>query len=189
MRQQHASRQGDERVEKRRPTALMSILARLWHRSPAAPEGLAASGDTLGEIARLPPDQALHRLLATAEGLNARQVKARLRSVGPNQVAHQARHTIIGELVSRSINPLNPAASYLSGDQRVAIVIAVMVALSISLGFVQEHRSNRAADALRRMVRITATVHRSYLAQRKSMTKSLLSSSCPATSCCCRPAT
>jgi P-type Mg2+ transporter len=182
-------------VEKHRWIAFISVLGRAWRRSPAAPEGLAASGNALGEIARLAPDEALHHLLGTAEGLTPGQVKARLRSVGPNQVAHQARHTIIGELVSRSINPLNlllltlAAASYLSGDQRVAIVIAVMVALSISLGFVQEHRSNRAADALRRMVRITATVHRSYLAQRKSMTKSLLSSSCPATSCCCRPAT
>ena len=35
-----------------------------------------------------------------------------------------------------------------------------MVALSISLGFIQEHRSNKAADALRRMVLIKATVRR-----------------------------
>ena len=143
-----------------------SMLARLWRRAPAAPEGLATSGNTLGEIAGLAPDEALRRLLGTPEGLTPEQVKARLRSVGPNQVTQHVRHTIIGELVSRSINPLNlllltlAAASYLSGDQRVAIVIAVMVALSISLGFIQEHRSNKAADALRRMVLITATVRR-----------------------------
>ncbi|HZL62529.1 MAG TPA: magnesium-translocating P-type ATPase [Pseudolabrys sp.] len=153
-------------MEKRHPTTFRSRLARLWQRTPAAPEGLAASGDILGEIARLPPDAALHRVHASAEGLTPGQVKGRLRTVGPNQVAHQARHTIIGELVSRSINPLNlllltlAAASFLSGDQRVAIVIAIMVVLSISLGFVQEHRSNKAADALQRMVRITATVRR-----------------------------
>ena len=119
----------------------MSILARVWRRSPVAPEGLAASGDSLGEIARLAPDEALHRLHGTAEGLTPGQVKARLRAVGPNQVAQQVRHTIIGELVSRSINPLNlllltlAAASYLSGDQRVAIVIAVMVAPEHLAGF------------------------------------------------------
>jgi len=146
-------------VEKHHWIAFTSVLARVWHRSPIAPEGLAASGVSLGEIARLPPDEALQRLGGTAEGLNAGQVKARLRSVGPNQVAKAANRTIIGELVSRSINPLNlllltlAVASYVSGDQRVAIVIAVMVALSISQGFIQEHRSNRAADALRRVVR------------------------------------
>jgi len=94
-------------VEKHHWIAFTSVLARVWHRSPIAPEGLAASGVSLGEIARLPPDEALQRLGGTAEGLNAGQVKARLRSVGPNQVAKAAHHTIIGELVSRSINPLN----------------------------------------------------------------------------------
>jgi magnesium-transporting ATPase (P-type) len=39
-------------------------------------------------------------------------------------------------------------------------VIAVMVVLSISLGFIQEHRSNNAVDKLRRMVSINATVRR-----------------------------
>ena len=51
-------------------------------------------------------------------------------------------------------------ASYFLGDQRAAIVIAVMVLLSISLSFIQEHRSNNAADKLQRMVSITATVRR-----------------------------
>ena len=51
-------------------------------------------------------------------------------------------------------------ASYFLGDQRAAIVIAVMVILSISLSFIQEHRSNNAADKLQRMVSITATVRR-----------------------------
>jgi Mg2+-importing ATPase len=153
-------------VKTRRWTAFMAILARAWRRPPVAPNGSAASGDTLGEIARLAPDEALHRLRAAAEGLTPGQVKARLRSVGPNQVAHQARHTIVGELVGRSINPLNlllltlATASYVIGDQRVAIMIAVMVLLSVSLGFIQEHRSNMAAAALRRMVRITASVRR-----------------------------
>jgi P-type Mg2+ transporter len=51
-------------------------------------------------------------------------------------------------------------ASYFLGDQRAAIVIAIMVILSISLSFIQEHRSNNAADKLQRMVSITATVRR-----------------------------
>src|SRR6185437_13140778 len=133
-------------------------------RLPAAPEGLAASGVSLGEIAGLAPGEALHRLQGSAEGLTPGEAAARLRVIGPNQIAHQVRHTIVGEIFSRSVNPLNlllltlAAASFLSGDQRVAIVI--MVALSISLGFLQEHRSNKAADALRRMVLTTASVRR-----------------------------
>ena len=108
----------------------------------------------------------MERLSSAAAGLTADQVEERLRSAGLNQVAHQARHTILGELIGRSINPLNllllslATASYFLGDQRAAIVIAVMVVLSISLSFIQEHRSNNAADKLQRLVSINATVRR-----------------------------
>ena len=149
-----------------KPIAITPILARGGRQAAKAPEGSAASGKTLGEIACLSPDAALQRLSSTAAGLTPDQVEERLRSAGLNQVAHQARHTIFGELVGRSINPLNllllslATASYFLGDQRAAIVIAVMVVLSISLSFIQEHRSNNAADKLQRMVSINATVRR-----------------------------
>ncbi len=90
----------------------------------------------------------------------------RLHAVGPNEIAHEAHHSILGELLSRSINPLNvllltlAAASYFIGDARASVVIAIMVFLSVSLGFLQEHRSTKAAEALRRMVRNKATVRR-----------------------------
>jgi P-type Mg2+ transporter len=153
-------------VNKSGSIALTSIFARGRHRPPNVPEGSASSGKALGEVARLSPDETLQRLSSTAGGLTPDQVEERLRSVGRNQVAHQARHTILGELVGRSINPLNlllltlATASYFLGDQRAAIVIAVMVVLSISLSFIQEHRSNNAADKLQRMVSITTTVRR-----------------------------
>ena len=153
-------------MSKSGPIVPTSIFARWRRRPPDAPEGSSASGKALSEIAVLSPDEALQRLSSSAGGLTPDQVKQQLRSVGRNEVAHQARHTILGEVVSRSINPLNllllslATASYFLGDQRAAIVIAVMVGLSIALGFIQEHRSNKAADALRRMVLITASVRR-----------------------------
>ena len=164
------SAQGDVCLNKSGPIAPTSIFAPGQRRPPDIPEGSAASGKVLGAVARLSPEEALQRLSSTAVGLTPRQVKARLRSAGPNQVAREARHTILGELVGRSINPLNAlllalaTTSYFLGDQRAAIMIAVMVVLSISLGFIQEHRSNNAADKLRRMVLITATVRRQVAA-------------------------
>ena len=148
------------------PMATTALLAPRGHRASKAPEGSPTSGKVLGEIAGLPPDQALEKLASTAAGLTADQVEERLRLAGQNQVARQAHHTILGELIGRSINPLNvlllslAIASYFLGDQRAAIVIAVMVVLSISLSFIQEHRSNNAAEKLQRMVSITATVRR-----------------------------
>ena len=146
--------------------AFGSVLARFRRRPAVVAEGSAASGQALGEVACLSPEATLSRLHCRAEGLSTAEAGERLATVGPNQVAHQAHHSTLGELVGRSINPLNlllftlATVSYFLGDQRAAIVIAVMVLLSIALGFIQEHRSNRAADDLRRMVQNKATVRR-----------------------------
>jgi P-type Mg2+ transporter len=147
-------------------SALTRAFARLRRSSSAVSESSIASGETLGEFARVSPEDAMLRLRSAPDGLASDEAARRLRLVGPNQVAHAARHTILGELVGRSINPLNglllalAIASYFLGDQRAAIVIAVMVVLSVSLGFLQEHRSNKAADDLRRMVLTKATLRR-----------------------------
>ena len=86
-------------------------------------------------MARCSADEALQRLGSSASGLTTEEAQARLRSVGPNEMAREARHTVLGEIISRSLNPLNlllltlAAASYFIGDQRAAFVIAVMVVL------------------------------------------------------------
>ena len=146
--------------------AVMSALGRFGHRPSTAVEGTAKSGETLGEVACLSPEEALHRLGTAPDGLAPDEAAERLRLVGRNQVAQGPRHTILRELVGRSINPLNgllltlAIVSYFLGDRRAALVIVVMVILSVSLGFLQEHRSNKAADDLRRMVQTKATLRR-----------------------------
>jgi Mg2+-importing ATPase len=146
--------------------ATPSFLKRLWRSSRGVVHQRPAGADSLAECARLSADDTLARLRSAACGLAADEAGRRLRVAGPNRVIHEARHTLIGELVNRTINPLNllllslAAASYALGDLRAAIMIGVMVILSTSLSFIQEHRSNKAADALRKMVHTTATVVR-----------------------------
>ena len=141
-------------------------FARFVQRPLTSTAGSTASGVSLAGVAGCSPEEALQRLGSSAEGLTTVEVATRLRSVGLNEVAHEVRHTILVEIISRSINPLNllllmlAATSYVLGDQRAAVVIAVMVVLSVSLGFYQEHRSTKAADALRRMVQNKATLRR-----------------------------
>ena len=148
---------------------IRSISARLWRRTSNSEAGSVASSVPLGEVARCSTEEAFQRLGSSAIGLTTEEAEARLRSVGPNEVAHEVRHTVLGEIVSRSMNPLNlllltlAATSFFIGDERAAIVIAIMVLLSVSLGFFQEHRSTKAADALRRMVQTKATVRRQHI--------------------------
>ena len=57
------------------------------------------------------------------------------------------------------------AISYVTEDMKAAIVIGSMVVLSVAIRFVQERRSNSAADALKAMVSNTATVVRRDIAE------------------------
>lgn len=180
-------------MNQRGPKAVRPAVAPVRQQPPgAAPEATIASGKALAEVARLSPDDALQRLSSTAVGLAPSQVEQQLRSVGPNRVARQVRHTVLGELAARSINPLNilllslATASYFLGDQRAAIMIAIMVVLSITLGFLQEYRSNNAADELQKMVSITTSVRRQG-GPTTSMFRSI--NLCLATSFCCLPET
>ena len=101
------------------PIALTSIFARGRPRPAGYTRRRGRERESLGEIALPFARGSAAPTSGAAKGLTPDEVKARLRSVGPNQVAQEVRHTIIGELVSRSMNPLNlllltlAAASYL----------------------------------------------------------------------------
>jgi P-type Mg2+ transporter len=133
------------------------------NRSDNATDAPAAS---MASLARLPARDLLRQLGSSAEGLTDAEAAGRLLRIGPNQVAREQRQGFLQELAGRAKNPLNAlllslaAVSWLTGDARAAIVICLMVVLSVTLAFVQEHRSNQAAAKLRAMVRTQASVHR-----------------------------
>ena len=126
----------------------------------------AAIARRLIDAAVAEPEALLKQLDTTFEGLTDEAAAQRLSAFGPNLVAHERQQSLVEELIGRAKNPLNflllslAALSYFLGDKRAAAVIAVMVLLSVTLAFVQEHRSNNAAAKLRAMVRTTATVLR-----------------------------
>ncbi|MDR3511163.1 MAG: magnesium-translocating P-type ATPase [Caulobacteraceae bacterium] len=135
-------------------------------RVPGAKGTAAPLAGDLAAIAALDAPAALTAAHGETEGLDPDQVAERLKQYGPNTIAREGRPSILAELWGRAMNPLNAlllvlaAVSYLLSDPRSAIVIALMVVLSIGLGFVQEHRSNNAAAKLATMVRTRASVKR-----------------------------
>ena len=148
-----------------------AALSSLWWRDSRRPPAShhhhdAAIAQRLIDAAAAEPDELLQQLGTTSEGVTTEAAAQRLSAFGPNLVAHERQQSLVEELIGRARNPLNflllslAAASYFLGDQRAAAVIAVMVILSVSLAFAQEHRSNNAAARLRAMVRTTATVLR-----------------------------
>ena len=128
--------------------------------------GAAAWGRELLAASQAEPAQALAHLLSHADGLDAAEAALRLARDGPNEVQHEAPLPGWLRLWRCYLNPFNllltalALLSFLGADSKATIVIAVMVALSTGIRFVQEGRSHHAAEGLRAMVMNTATVIR-----------------------------
>lgn len=99
-------------------------------------------------------------------GLSEAEAAKRMAVYGPNVLQAGQGRPLILQLLSRFKNPLVILlliASMLelgTGDFASATIIIVMVALSVTLDFVQEHKAGRAADKLRKVTRVTASVIR-----------------------------
>jgi Mg2+-importing ATPase len=127
---------------------------------------LNTGGESLQGLAWLDADAALASLEAQRAGLNEEEVERRRELYGRNEVAHEKPPAWYAQLLHAFANPFNillavlASVSALTGDDKAVIVIGLMVTLSTSLRFVQEYRSSKSAEALRALVRTSATVER-----------------------------
>ena len=108
----------------------------------------------------------LVRLDSHEDGLSAEDAAERLDRVGPNEVEHEKPLPWWQHLWHCYKNPFNllltvlAVVSYVTEDVKATLVIGTMVVLSTLIRFIQEGRSNRAAESLKAMVSNTATVVR-----------------------------
>lgn len=121
----------------------------------------------------------LANLDASELGLTEHEAAKRLQRDGANQVAHDKPQPALVQLLKALHNPFIYVLLTLAGisfvtdywlpvragdmeeaDLTKVIIIMAMVSLSSLLRFWQEYRSGKAADALKAMVRTTATVLR-----------------------------
>ncbi len=116
-----------------------------------------ASGDLAGLLAQLG---------TSAQGLSDAEAAELRAQHGPNEVEHERPVPWWRHLWLSYNNPFNllltllAAVSYFTRDRQGAVVIGTMVVFATLMRFVQERRSNRAAQALKEQVSNTATVRR-----------------------------
>ncbi len=131
-------------------------------------------------------DETLVRLRSDALGLSESEAEARLAVYGRNQVEHDKAPPALLQLLQAFNNPFIyvlmalAAVSFFTDywlplrngeetDLTGVIIIVTMVTLSGLLRFWQEFRTNKAAQALKSMVRTTATVLRRESLQQPPM--------------------
>src|SRR5665213_180232 len=119
----------------------------------------------LAEAATLAPPEVLSRLASSSEGLSGTEVDHRVREFGANVLAvHRVRASVV--LWRQLKNPIlilllgAALVSGFTGGGTNAIIIAVIVLLSVGLGFVNEFRAAVAMSTLRSKISQNATVHR-----------------------------
>jgi Mg2+-importing ATPase len=127
--------------------------------------GLTAGGMPAAEAASASADQVLQRLGSGIAGLSGAEAARRLRSIGPNAVrSHHARALpVLARQFKSAILLLLIVAAVVSafvGERADAVIIGVILAASVGLGFVNEYRAERAAEALHSQVRHDAAVLR-----------------------------
>ncbi|HET9645681.1 MAG TPA: HAD-IC family P-type ATPase, partial [Burkholderiaceae bacterium] len=102
----------------------------------------------------------------TSRGLSTAQAQAARATFGDNVLHVQRRRALALEYLSHFRNPLvllllgASSVSALLGDATSFVVIALIVVVSVTLDFVQEHRAGNAAERLRESVALQATVLR-----------------------------
>jgi Mg2+-importing ATPase len=112
--------------------------------------------------------QDLHTSLA---GLSEAEADERASASGPNEIAQERKQGGARRVLKIVRNPLVilltilSTVSFLTGDARAGLVMALMVALSVGLRFFQEARADTAAEKLKAMIHVTATVVRSGAAR------------------------
>jgi Mg2+-importing ATPase len=118
------------------------------------------------DAARKAGEELLRELRTAPGGLTQAQAEERARTTGPNEVAQEKAQGWPIRLLKIMRNPLVillatlSAVSFATGDARAGIVMALMVALSVGLRFLQEARADAAAAKLKAMIHVTATVIR-----------------------------
>jgi len=118
------------------------------------------------ETAAMSGAEALSLLGSTPSGLSEAEAARRREQYGLNEVTPERRHGWLRRLLRTMVNPLVillavlATIAYATGDLRAGTVMLVMVALGVSLKYIQESRADAAAAKLKAMITVTATVLR-----------------------------
>ncbi|MFJ9775783.1 magnesium-translocating P-type ATPase [Kitasatospora sp. NPDC101157] len=108
----------------------------------------------------LPVEDVMAELRTRRTGLSSGEARERLAATGPNAV--RSHHVRVLTVLARQLRSallllllVTAAVSFFFGERTDAVIIGVILLLSVALGFANELRAERAAEALHSRVRHT----------------------------------
>lgn len=118
-------------------------------------------------VVAAPVEEISRRLNTTDDGLSRAEAKERLARHGPNAI--RTHHVSAWAVLLRQLNntvlillAATAALAYFLGDHTQALIIGVILAASIGLGFFNEYRAEQAAAALHSRIRHTVIARRDW---------------------------
>lgn len=105
-----------------------------------------------------PSEAAAHLRTSLTQGLHPNEALKRLGEYGPNEIPHDPPEPIWLRFIKQFQEPLivlllvSAGTSLLLGNMDDAVSIAVAVTIVVSVGFVQEYRSEKSIEALNHLV-------------------------------------
>jgi Mg2+-importing ATPase len=131
----------------------------------SGPVNGSAGGFTAATAAAMPGTGVLSALGSSPRGITPDEAAARLATLGPNAVRshHVQAWRVLGRQLRSALLVLlvvTATISFFLGDHTDAVIIGVILAASVGLGFANEYRAERAAQALHAEIRHTVAVTR-----------------------------
>ncbi len=127
----------------------------------------------IDQIQRLAEQEALEALASRPQGLSSEEARRRLVEYGPNRLPELRRRSLLLRFVAQFkdffavllevagvITLVSYAIQQDSSNLKVAIAVFAVVVLNAVIGFVQEYRAERTAEALERLLPARARVLR-----------------------------
>ena len=121
---------------------------------------------TAQELSLFDVPDVVRELDSREQGLTEPEARKRFDVYGPNTLSEKKQRSPLLEFLNNFLNPLVitllviSAVSFLLGNSIDGLIILVMVAMSVTLNFVQEYKASKSAEALRAKVAHMASVLR-----------------------------
>src|SRR5512133_228243 len=125
----------------------------------------AAAVSEVAEVERLAEREALEALGSSPSGLSSEQARERLAQYGPNRLPELRRRSPVYRFLAQFrdffaillevAGAITLVAYLIQGDStnlKVAVAVFAVVLLNAVIGFVQEYRAERTAEALKRLL-------------------------------------